>query len=193
MAENTDLMSRQLYLALKETYPTIEASLSTVKRARRHLGWTTKHTRYCQLMSEVNIEKRMEWCLDRVIADDFDMEDVIWTDECSVQLGSHTKTTYHKQGAPSRMASRPKHPPKVHVWAGISAIGATGIVILTGILMATRYTDILEAALITFIEEHYPEHRRFQQDNDPIPAGGHRTCVKERASTGGEHHPQVQT
>ena len=34
MVENTDLMSRQLYSALKEAYPTIEASLSTVKRAR---------------------------------------------------------------------------------------------------------------------------------------------------------------
>ena len=33
MTENTDLASRQLYSALKEAYPTIEASLSTVKRA----------------------------------------------------------------------------------------------------------------------------------------------------------------
>ena len=58
------------------------------------------------------------------------------------------------QGEPSRMVSRPKHPPKVHVWADVSARGA-------------RYTDILEAALIPFIEEHYPEQHRFQQDNDP--------------------------
>ena len=167
MAENTDLTSMQLYTALKEAYPMVEASLSTVKRARRHLGWTAKRTRYCQLISEVNKEKRMEWCLDRVIGDDKDMEDVIWTDECSVQLESHRKTTYHKEGEPSRMISGLKHPSKVHVWAGISAKGATSIVIFTGILTATRYTDILEAALIPFIEEHYPEHHRFQQDNDP--------------------------
>ena len=24
----------------------------------------------------------MEWCLDRVIAGDLDLDDVIWTDEC---------------------------------------------------------------------------------------------------------------
>ena len=29
---------------------------------------------------------------------------------------------------------------------------------------ATRYTDILDASLVPFIEGHYP---RFQQDNDP--------------------------
>ena len=65
------------------------------------------------------------------------------------------------------MVSRPKHPQKVHVWAGISAKGATAIVIFTGILTTTRYTDILDAALVPFIEEHYPTHHRFQQDNDP--------------------------
>jgi transposase len=167
MAENTDLTSRQLFSALKEAYPTVEMSLSTVKRARRYLGWTAKRTRYCQLISDVNKEKRMEWCLDRVISDDLDLEDVIWTDECSVQLESHRKITYHKQGEPSKMVSRPKHPPKVHVWAGISAKGATSVVIFTGVLIATRYTDILEAALKPFIVEHYPEHHRFQQDNDP--------------------------
>ena len=97
----------------------------------------------------------------RVISDDLDMEDVIWTDECSVQLKSHHKTTYHKEGEPSRMISRLKHPPKVHVWAGISAKGATSVVIFTGTLTATRYTDILEAALTPYIEEHYPEYHHF--------------------------------
>ena len=100
MVENTDLTSRQLYAAFKEAYPGVEASLSTVKRARRDLGWTTKRTRYCQLISDVNKEKRMEWCLDRVIAGDLEFDDVIWTDECSVQLESHRKITYHKQGQP---------------------------------------------------------------------------------------------
>ncbi len=38
MAENTNLTSRQLFSALKEAYPTVEMSLSTVKQARRHLG-----------------------------------------------------------------------------------------------------------------------------------------------------------
>ena len=53
------------------------------------------------------------------------------------------------------MVSRSKHPAKVHVWGGISSRVAIAIVIFTGILTATRYTDILEASLVPFIEEHY--------------------------------------
>ena len=62
------------------------------------------------------------------------------------------------------MYGRPKHPAKVHVWGGISKQGATAVVIFTGIMNATRYTNILDAALI---EGHYPHGHRFQQDNDP--------------------------
>ena len=40
MAKNTDLTSLQLYSAFIEAYPTVEASVSTLKRAQRHLGWT---------------------------------------------------------------------------------------------------------------------------------------------------------
>ena len=104
----------------------------------------------------------MEWCLDRVLLNDLQLSDVIWTDEYSVQLESHQKIVYHKHGEPSKMVSRPKHPPKVHIWAGISAKGATAVVIFTGILTATRNTDILNAALLPFIEEYYPTHHRFQ-------------------------------
>ena len=65
------------------------------------------------------------------------------------------------------MVNRPKHSPKVHVWAGMFAEDVMAIVIFTGILTATRYTDILDVVLLLFIEEHYPTHHRFQQDNDP--------------------------
>ena len=81
----------------------------------------------------------MDWCLNQVLACDLEF---IWTDECSVQLESHRKITYRKEGQPMKMISQPKHPPKVHVWGGISARGATALVIFTGILSATRYTDI---------------------------------------------------
>ena len=41
------------------------------------------------------------------------------------------------------------------------------IVIFMGIMNATIYTDILQSALVPFIEGHYPDGHRFQQDNDP--------------------------
>ena len=90
-----------------------------------------------------------------MISNDVELSDVIGTDE---PLESHQKITCEE---PSKMVCRPKHPPKVHVWAGISAEGATAVVIFTGIMTTTRYTDILDAALLPFIEEHYPTHHRF--------------------------------
>lgn len=61
----------------------------------------------------------------------------------------------------------PKHPTKVHVWAGISWRGRTGICIFEGNMNAPLYTAILEGTLKPFIDGTYPDGHRFMQDNDP--------------------------
>ena len=63
---------------------------------------------------------------------------------------------------------RAKHPVKVHVWAGISKKGRTGICIFDGIMDRFLYVNILEQTLIPFITDKFggSEHR-FMQDNDP--------------------------
>ena len=167
MAENKELTSRQLFHKLLEEFPGVKTSISAVKRARRELGWISKRTRYCAMISESNKDKRLKWCTERTEQHDLQLDDVIWTDECTVQLESHRKTCYHKKGEPAPLAAKPKHPPKVHVWAGISARGATAVAIFTGIMIATRYTQILDKALLPFLSDHYADGHRFQQDNDP--------------------------
>ena len=147
--------------------PSIWNSISTVKWVWRHLGWISRKTRYCALIRETNEEKRQLWCQQRVEQNDLDLNDVIFSDESSVQLESNRKMCYYKIGQPSRLCGKPRHPPKVHVWGGISAQGATQVVIFSGILNATRYINISDAALIPFIESHYRTSHRFQQDNDP--------------------------
>ena len=64
---------------------------------------------------------------------------------------------------------RPKHLVKVHVWAGISVRGRTGICtyIFEGIMDADGYVSILEGALLPFLRDIYPDGHRFVQDNDP--------------------------
>ena len=62
---------------------------------------------------------------------------------------------------------RAKHPVKVHVWAGISVRGATGICIFDGIMDAQLYVQILEQTLLPFLHDVYPHGHRFMQDNDP--------------------------
>jgi hypothetical protein len=53
---------------------------------------------------------------------------------------------------------RAKHPTKVHVWAGISFRGATGICIFEGKMNAVLYTNILEGTLLSFIDERAQVH-----------------------------------
>lgn len=62
---------------------------------------------------------------------------------------------------------RAKHPVKVHVWAGISARGSTGICIFSGIMKAPLYVEILEKTLLPFLRNVFASGHRFMQDNDP--------------------------
>ena len=76
--------------------------------------------------------KRLQWAvtsLPELLAGGF--EDVIWTDETSVQLESHWRHSHWKKGQPAILKPRPKHPVKLHVWAGISKKGEPWLSYLT--------------------------------------------------------------
>ena len=108
--------------------------------SREQLGWTFRGSAYCQLIRNVNKEKRLLWALQHQ-NDRF--ENVIFSDEASIQLETHRKRCYRKKGEKPQNKPRPKHPPKVHVWAGISSRGATNICIFTGTMDAEFYVKIL--------------------------------------------------
>ena len=148
------------------------ASLSprTLLRGRRSLGWTKRGTAYCQMIREANKAKRLEWARQNLGSS---FEDVIWTDETSVQLESHRRFHCYKKGLKPRYKPRPKHPVKVHVWAGISIRGATGVCIFDGIMDAPMYTRILDGYLVPFIRDVYPLGHRLMQDNDPKHTSRH--------------------
>ena len=62
---------------------------------------------------------------------------------------------------------RAKHPVKVHIWAGISKRGRTGICIFEGLMDAPLYIQVLQQTLLPFLQQTYPEGHRFMADNDP--------------------------
>lgn len=143
----------------------ISVSLRTVLRCREQLGWTFRGSAYCQLIRDANKAKRLEWA-QKYMNDDF--ANVIWTDEASVQLETHRRRCYRKKGKRPNPKPHPKHPVKVHVWAGISMEGATKICIFTGIMKAEFYVQILQHCLLPFLETTFSgKEHRFMQDNDP--------------------------
>ena len=61
-------------------------SLSIIKRCHREIGWVCTRPHYCQLIRENNKVKRKEWC-QKLIDNRENFENIIFTDECTVQLG----------------------------------------------------------------------------------------------------------
>ena len=161
MIDKTTATQLQALLASEKIY----VSLSTIVRNRLQLGWIYRGSAYCQLIRPRNQEKRLEFAR-AYLHDHF--EDVIWSDETTVQLEAHKRFCYRKQGEKPRLKPRPKHPVKVHVWAGISKKGPTPVCIFEGIMDAPLFIDILKQTLLSFIQSKYSgANHRFMQDNDP--------------------------
>ena len=142
MQENDETTGKELVKKVFED-TVVKLSLKSVYRSRRKLGWSYRGVRV------VNKQKRLEWA-QKYSGDDF--EDVIWTDETSVQLETHRCFCCCKNGQKPRNKPRPKHPVKVHVWAGN---GATQVCVFDGIMDAEKYTHILETTLVPFIDASY--------------------------------------
>jgi len=162
MQEDDETTATQLQSLL--AHHGVYVSLSTILRSRKQLGWNFRGSAYCQLIREANKIKRLEFAL----ANSNDtFEDVIWSDESTIQLETHRRRCYRKRGEKPHLKPRPKHPIKVHVWAGISKKGATGICIFEGTMDAALFCDILRRTLLPFISEKFPGSHRLMQDNDP--------------------------
>ena len=166
MREDDETTAVQLHVLL--TACDISISLSTIVRSRSQLGWTFRGSKYCQLIRTVNKSKRFQWVyLNYLEHLNNGFENVIWSDETTVQLESHRRHSYRKKGEQATLKPHPKHPIKLHVWAGISKRGPTPVVIFKGTMNADLYVEILQRGLLPFIRRKYPDSHRFMQDNDP--------------------------
>ena len=101
MEKDDETTAHQLHELLKAKGFGI--SLRTVLRCRTKLGWTFRGSAYCQLIRDVNKEKRLEF-VRRYNDDEF--ENVIYSDECTVQLESHRRFCCRKKGQPERLKPR---------------------------------------------------------------------------------------
>ena len=108
MENNDEMTAPKLKDAVNNTFG-VEFSTAKIKQLRKGLGWLCSKSKYCQLVKEVNRQKRLQYatrCLE--LADNFD--DVLWSDECTVQLEWNGKISFHRWWEPAKLKSKPKHP-----------------------------------------------------------------------------------
>lgn len=92
MQKNDETTGKQLFIILCQNG--LDVSVSTILRTRRYLGWSYKGAAYCQMIRSANRQKRLVWANEH-INDQF--ENVIWTDETTVQLESHKQYCCRKK------------------------------------------------------------------------------------------------
>jgi len=97
-----------------------DISAASIRRYLRvSLQWAVVRTRYGPMISDTNKQKRLEFA--KICWENHDdLDNVIWTDESSVQLKSHCQTMRVKIGRETNFKPVAKHALNVHVWAGIS-------------------------------------------------------------------------
>ena len=126
-------------------------------------------------MFQVIIElyrKRLFWCQEQVrVKEDF--ANVIFSDECTIQLEHHGRLYFRKRRQPRKLKPRPKYPAKIHIWGAISSRGAAPVVMFSRIMDAIRFGQILDASLVPFIAECFSDGHCFQMDNDPKHQSAH--------------------
>lgn len=93
MRHDDQTTATQLHIKLA-TYG-LYVSLTTILLNRHQLGWVYRGSAYCQLIRQANKQKQLDWAC-TYLHDSFD--DVIWSNETTVQLESHRRFSYRKEG-----------------------------------------------------------------------------------------------
>ena len=89
LAKNDKLTVRQSLGIIETRWPGLEVSISTVKRARKNLGWIATRPKYYQLVREVNRQKRLARSRQM-------LEDEACVIGCEVQLPHEIRCTISK-------------------------------------------------------------------------------------------------
>jgi hypothetical protein len=166
MTDCSDLSAFDLQKKITATF-NIDVSVSGVSAFRRRIGWTQQKTRYCQLIRNVNKEKRVLWAREQLASNE-QFDNVIFTDESKVEIARCSRRSFRKVGQPIPRQAKPKHPLSVLVWGGISKRGPTPLLIFNGIMDSIFYqNEILQNSLLPFTDCTFPDGFRLYQDNDP--------------------------
>jgi len=98
---------------------------------------------------KLNKRKRLIWFKEQLETKE-DFANIVFTDECTVQLEHHSHICFRKKLQPCVLKQRAKQLIKVHLWVGISARGAMRVVMSTSIMDDPHLAAIFEVGLLIF-------------------------------------------
>ena len=135
MTENDERTASEMKTLLSAKFGAENVTYSerTIERVRSELGWTFTTAWYYQAVHDGNKEKRVAWVNSCLEAEE-SFQDCIFIDEFTIQLECHRRRSFRKKNAPRKLKYKHKHPPKIHVWAGISKRGTTQFIMFRGII-----------------------------------------------------------
>ena len=98
----------------------MEVSTTTIRRVKRNeLGWKSENARYCQFVREPNKMKRLVFSLNAMVNKDL-FEDVIFTDETSMQIEQHARMAHNCHGKIKSFTAKANSPRQKQIHYGKS-------------------------------------------------------------------------
>jgi transposase len=164
LQEDTVNSSRQIWRRLNNTKNLKKISYNPVNKYIKTLGGFVKPTMK-PVVSQKNKEKRVEYCRQYR---NFNMKNVLFTDESSFQLNSNTLKVFVKKGQARPRVNRYNPNYKIMVWGGISHYGKTALKIIEGTLNGESYRKLVLRGKRAEVKRFMGSRRWwFQQDRAP--------------------------
>ena len=145
----------------------IKLRKDSVRRAARLGGLSARKPQRRPLLTDANKARRVAFA--RKFRHQ-NWKQVLFSDEKTFELFATAHNQYIWAVAPDDVPGQPtvKHPPKLHVWGGISYYGKTELYVFTGNMTAEFYEGILKERLLLDGTRIFGGRRwLFQQDGDP--------------------------
>lgn len=138
---------------------TIGRTLAAMKIIR---FWPTRKP----FLSKRHKAVRLAWCLANRKRD---WSRVVFSDETRLHFIPHRQRVIARKGGNRSHIESVRKPKSLHIWAGISARGATPVCVLPDKLSIDSfvYQGIVNDYLVPFMSVFYPDGSTLQQDNAP--------------------------
>ncbi|KAE8297828.1 hypothetical protein D5F01_LYC02299 [Larimichthys crocea] len=144
----------------------VRLSLTSIRSARRSMGWKFGKTNFCPMIKDRNKAARLQQATLWNNSGET-WHNVLFTDETKVSLEHYARQSFHRKDH-FVAKPQPKHPLKLHVWGMISRQSAGPMVTFEGIMDCQYFEEaIITEHAAPYIRTYFGSDHRFFQDNDP--------------------------